>query len=186
MNYISNDTQVRFGHKQLAAVLVTAIVVILIVSLSFSGLFAAIPNQSPESTPTPTPTTTITPLSPTPTATPVPTQTATPNPTRMPVPIDFTCGAFSVTVGVDLNDGMDNAEAIAVATAIFDHELPNAAHEVKSAQATSNEVWQVGFNWELSSSATLPNGTAVELKLGHVFDVTIYAQNRTVTYTRCM
>ena len=81
---------------------------------------------------------------------------------------------------------MDKAEAIAVATAIFDHELPNAAHEVKSAQAISNEVWQVDFNWEFSSSTILANGTAIELKLGHVFDVTLYAQNRTVTYTRCM
>lgn len=79
---------------------------------------------------------------------------------------------------------MDRDEAITVATAIIDHELMNAKHELRSAEATGSDLWLVGFNWEYGM--ILPNGTAIEPILGHYFDATIYVQNRTVTYNRCM
>jgi hypothetical protein len=85
-----------------------------------------------------------------------------------------------VTVPVDLNDGMNQAEAITVAEAIINHELTEATHEVKSVNNDSG-LWNVDFSWEYTSLTM--NGT---LGLCHFFDVTINPQNQTVTYNRCM
>ncbi len=121
-----------------------------------------------------------------PTATdePAPTPTITPGPTLIPVPIDFTCNvgspyAFTVTVAVDLNDGMDRAEAIAVGEAIFNHEMTNATYEIKSANGSGTGNWTVCFLW----GAVSPDG--YHEPHGHFFNVQINSLNRTVTYSRC-
>jgi hypothetical protein len=84
-----------------------------------------------------------------------------------------------VTVAVDLNNGMDRAEAITVAEAIINHELTKVTYEVKSVNNDSG-LWNVNFSWEYTSATT--NGT---LTLGHFFDVAINPQNQTVRYNRC-
>jgi hypothetical protein len=121
-----------------------------------------------------------------PTSSPSPTPTTTPNPTFIPVPIDFkysydgTTSTSSVTVAVDLNDGMDRAEAIAVAEAIFNHEATSCNHIVKSAEVNSAGIWKVDLSW----GTIAPNGDQEELT--HIFILTINPVDRTATYSRCM
>jgi hypothetical protein len=170
------------------AVLSLTFVSLLIVAFFSSSI--ANPAESltltqPTPTPTEAPTVTST-LVPTLTPAPTPTQTPLPSPTLIPNPVDFTCGdvgnpyAFTVTVPVDLNDGMNQAEAITVAEAIINHELTKATYEVKSVNNNSG-LWNVDFSWEYTSFTI--NGT---LKLCHFFDVAINPQNQTVTYNRCL
>ena len=102
----------------------------------------------------------------------------------MPVPVDFTCDigspyAFTVTVVVDLNDGINIDEAIVVAEAIFNHELINATYEVKSANASDGEIWMVYLLW----GAVSPDG--YHESHSHYFNVEINPLDRTVTYSRC-
>jgi hypothetical protein len=52
-----------------------------------------------------------------------------------------------VTVTIDLNDGMNSAEAVMVANKIFEHELTNATYEVKSAEANDAGIWTVYLLW---------------------------------------
>ena len=166
-----------FKHKRLATILAIAAAVVLIASLPFSGLFALSPDPSTQPSPTPTETP------------PSPTPTATPSPTPIPIPADFTCydggSAFTVAVDVDLNDGMDRDEAVAVATTILKHELTDPLYELKSAQL-QGDIWTVDFNWEYKTLVTLPDGSIGTLGLGHFFDVTVNAQNRTASYSRCL
>ena len=110
--------------------------------------------------------------------------TPTPLPVHMPAPLDFICDigspyAFTVRVVVDLNDGMNNDEAIVVAETIFKHELINATYEVKSANATGAEAWTVYLLW----GAVSPNG--YHESHSHFFNVVVNPLNRTVTYSRC-
>jgi hypothetical protein len=181
---MSGGLQKRFGFKRLTAILLLAVVVLVVFVLSVNGLFVSSadssnkPVSSATSTPPPT------------TVSPTVVATATSSPTQIPIPVDFTCSygddikKFSITVAVDLNDGMNRDEAVTVATAIIDHELANAKHELRIAEVTSTCDWHVGFNWEYNMIDT--NGTILEPTLGHVFDVTINVANRTATYTRCM
>jgi hypothetical protein len=116
--------------------------------------------------------------------TPTPTPTTTPSPTIIPVPIDFTCNsgspyAFTVTAAVDLNDGMNQAEAITVAEAIFNHEMTNATYEVKSANASDAGTWTVYLLW----GAVSPDG--YHESHSHFFNVVANPLDRTVTYSRC-
>jgi hypothetical protein len=102
----------------------------------------------------------------------------------MPAPLDFICDigssyAFTVTVVVDLNDGMNNDEAIVVAETIFKHELINATYEVKSTNATGAESWTVYLLW----GAVSPHG--YHESHSHFFNVVVNPLNRTVTYSRC-
>ena len=87
--------------------------------------------------------------------------------------------SFTVIVNVDLNDGMNQAEATMVAEAIINHELTSAVHEFKSANVTDAEIWTINFSW----GAISPNGH--QESLSHYFDVTINPSDRTVTYSRC-
>jgi hypothetical protein len=174
------------NSRHFAVFISGTIIVALLLLISFNNSFgnSTVSFMITQSTPTPeTPTITPT-LEPTPTNTPFP--TATPNPTLIPIPVKFSCGeagnpyAFSVTVAVDLNNGMDKAEAITVAEAIINHELTNASYEVKSSDNNAG-LWNVNFSWECTALAT--DGT---LHLGHIFDVIINPFNQTVKYTRCM
>jgi hypothetical protein len=98
--------------------------------------------------------------------------------------VTFTCNsgskyAFTIIANVDLNDGMNQAEATMVAEAIINHELTSAVHEFKSANVTDAEIWTINFSW----GAISPNGH--QESLSHYFDVTINPSDRTVTYSRC-
>ena len=83
-------------------------------------------------------------------------------------------------VNVDLNDGMNKAEAITVADAIFNHGLTSAQYIVKSAEANEAGIWTVDLSW----GTIAPDGQ--QEALTHFFNVVIDPQNRAVTYTRCM
>jgi len=112
------------------------------------------------------------------------TPTLTPSLIPIPIPVTFTCNsgskyAFTVIANVDLNDGMNQAEATMVAEAIINHELKSAAHEFKSANVTDEGIWTINFSW----GAIRPDGS--QESLGHYFDVTINPLDRTVTYSRC-
>jgi hypothetical protein len=97
--------------------------------------------------------------------------------------VNFACNAgspyeFTVTVKIDLSDGMNSTEAVMVAREIFEHEL-NATYAVKSAEADDAGVWTVDLSWEFD----LPSGKPEVLN--HFFDVTINPLDQTVTYSRC-
>jgi hypothetical protein len=168
-----------------------AVIVALVLLGTYGNSFFNSGVSSIVTQPTPTPeTSTLTPtLTPTPTSTitpspPTPTPTITPSPTLIPVPIDFTCNAgsayaFTVTVAVDLDDGMNQAEAITVAEAIFNHEMANATYEVNSANDSNAGIWTVYLSW----GAIYPDGTH-EVHT-HYFNVVIDPLNRTITYSRC-
>lgn len=180
---MSGGLQKRFGFKRLAAILLVVVVVLVVFALSINGLLVSSAGSSNQ------PASSATPTQPPPTASPTEAATPRPSPTQIPIPVDFTCSyegnieTFTVTATVDLNDGMNSDEAVTVATAIIDHELTNAKHEVRITETSSGE-WHVGFNWEYGMIDA--NGTALESTLGHVFDVTINVGNRTAAYTRCM
>jgi hypothetical protein len=176
-------------NSKLIFVTVLSLTIVSLLIVAFFSSSIANPTE-PSTLKQPTPTSTEAPtatptLVPTLTPAPTPTQTPLPSPTLIPIPVDFTCGdvgspyAFTVTVAVDLNNGMDRAEAITVAEAIINHELTKVTHEVKSVNNDSG-LWNVNFSWEYTSATT--NGT---LTLGHFFDVAINPQNQTVRYNRC-
>ena len=99
--------------------------------------------------------------------------------------VDFICRldnhntTFTVSVAVNLDDGMDSSEAITVADKVFQHQMTNAIYIVKSAEADANGVWTVKLSWELVLNGELPES------LSHFFDVVINPSNREVSYTRC-
>jgi hypothetical protein len=172
----------RFLATSISAIIIVTLLLLIFFSNSFG--YSKTNLMVTQSTPTPQPQTITQTLAPT--SSPSSTPTATPNPTLIPIPVKFSCGeagnpyAFSVTVAVDLNNGMDKAEAITVAETIINHELTNASYEVKSSDNNAG-LWNVNFSWEYTGFAT--NGT---LHLGHIFDVIINPFNQTVKYTRCM
>jgi hypothetical protein len=169
------------GRKRVYAFIVITIVVCISLSV-FLSLEADAQFQASTSLGLTSPTST--PANVTPTLASNSTLTPTPTAVHMPVPIDFTCDigspyAFIVTVVVDLNDGMNNDEAIVVAEAIFNHELKNATYEVKSANASDAEIWTVYLLW----GAVSPDG--YHESHSHFFNVVVNPLNRTVTYSRC-
>jgi hypothetical protein len=98
--------------------------------------------------------------------------------------VSFTCKVgsnyeFTVSVGVDLNDGMNSTEAELVAIGIFEHEITNATFALKSAGADEAGIWTVRLSWEYNFQDIEP------ISLNHYFDVTINPLNQTVTYSRC-
>ena len=124
------------------------------------------------------------PSSSTPTLAPSPTPTVTTSSTPVPMPVDFTCSigssySFTVKVAVDLNDGMNRAEALLVADAVFSHEMKSSQYIVKSAEANNLGIWNVDLSW----GAIFPDGQ--QESLTHFFDVIINPQNQTATYARC-
>jgi hypothetical protein len=108
----------------------------------------------------------------------------TPSPMSNQMPVDFTCSvgssdSFTVTVAVDLEDGMNKTEALAVADAIFNHEVTNAEHIIKSVEVNDANVWIVNLSWGMIYA------DGEKESLTHFFDITINSQNQTATYTRC-
>jgi hypothetical protein len=98
--------------------------------------------------------------------------------------VNFTCNAespysFNVAVKIDLNDGMNQAEARMVAEAIINHQLNSAIHEFKSANVSDSGIWTINFSW----GAISPDGH--QESLSHYFNVMINPVNKTVTYDRC-
>jgi hypothetical protein len=86
--------------------------------------------------------------------------------------------SFTVTTDVDLSDGMNQTEAVAVAQSIFNHQLQNAAFTVKSAQPSPNGIWTVNLSW-----GAIINGQ--QEALSHTFGVEINPANQTATYSHC-
>ncbi len=104
--------------------------------------------------------------------------------------VDFTCNAgskyaFTVTVKIDLSDGMDSAEAVTVANAIFKHEMTEAIYELKSTKAHDDGIWSVNLSWEYSPMRSTTGEQDASPPFGHYFEVVINPLNQTVTYSRC-
>ena len=174
---------------------VVAVIIVVLVLATISSVFA-VQQLATRGQDTNAKNNTLSPINDTtPTATDEPTPTPKPSPsptsTPIPIPVNFTipigltvAGSSNVfTVYIDLNDGMNRDEAITVAETILNRELTNAIHVVKSAEVSSEGMWNVDFNWEYPM--TLENGTQITPVLGHFFDVIINPQNQTATYTRC-
>jgi hypothetical protein len=170
--------------KWSAVCLVIAIVVVAIVAYEANSLLISKAGSSNQPSATPSPTEAAI-------ATITPTEVATPNPTRIPVPVDFTYKrgsqySFTLTVDVDLNDGMSNQEALTVAKGLIDHELKDVSYNVEFADGNET-YWEVDFNWEGSTIVGLPSGEVyTNSGLGHFFNVYIDLIDRTINYTRCM
>lgn len=98
---------------------------------------------------------------------------------------NFTCAwarsgypnqTFTVTVDVNLTDGMNLDEAIKVAAKVFNVTMgQNKLSELKSARTDENGIWTVEFAWAYASA----------LYLGHWFETVIDPFNQTVVYDRC-
>jgi hypothetical protein len=83
--------------------------------------------------------------------------------------------AFTMAVDVDLTDGMDQDEAVFVASTLFDNALGQAVlHQFKSAEVDELGTWKVELAW----------GYATE-GLGHWFEAEIDSLNRTIVYNHC-
>lgn len=175
------------GHtkslKWPAVGLIIAIVAIAIIAYAANSLLVPKADSSDQPSATPNPTETVI-------ATITPTEVPTPNPTPIPVPVDFTNKpgsqySFTITVDVDLNDGMSSQEALTVARAFIDYNLKDVSYCVKSIKG-NDTYWEVDFNWETSSWVGLPNGEVnTNAGLGHFFNVYINLPTRTIDYTRC-
>jgi len=98
---------------------------------------------------------------------------------------NFTCAwagsgypneAFTVTVDVNLTDGMNLDEAIRVAAKVFNVTMgQNMLCELNSTCEDENGIWTVEFAWEYASA----------LYLGHWFETVIDPFNQTVVFDRC-
>jgi hypothetical protein len=163
--------------------LVIAIAVVAIVAYEVNSLLISKAGSSDQPSVTPSPTEEVI-------ATVMPTEVPTPNPTLVPVPVDFTFKpgsqySFTLTVDVDLNDGMSSQEALTVAKALIGHELTDVSYKVESSKGNETD-WEVDFNWEYSSVVGLPSGEVhTDLDLGHFFNVYINLTDRSIDYTRC-
>jgi hypothetical protein len=161
------------------------IAVTIVVNIGLSVFLSLESNAQLQASTSSNPTSAIsTPSNVTPTLASTPNPTPTPTPVHIPVPVDFTCDvgspyAFTVTCAVDLNDGMNSNEAIAVAEAIFNHEMTNATFEVKSANVSDAGIWTGYLLW----GAVSPDGH--HESHSHFFNVVVNPLNKTVTYSRC-
>lgn len=114
-----------------------------------------------------------------PTSIPTPAPTLTPTPTPIPIPVDFIVGSVTLTVNVDLNDGMNREEAILVAQPLFAYVHSHATNELKSAEVNEAGVWTVSLPW----GAVSPDG--YQESHGHYFIATIDPTTRTADYNTC-
>jgi cytoskeletal protein RodZ len=116
-----------------------------------------------------------------PTPTPTPAPASTPTPTPIPIPVDFTVKGdnLTLTVNVDLNDGMNREEAILVAQQVFAYVHSSSTNELKSAEVNEAGVWTVSLPW----GAVLPDG--YQESHGHYFIATIDPMTRIVEYKTC-
>ena len=101
--------------------------------------------------------------------------------------VNFTCAwarigdpnkTFTVTINVDLTDGMNLDEAIRVATTVFNVTMgQNKLHGLRFADEDENGIWKIEFGWEYA--------TVTPLYFGHWFEAIINPSNQTVVYDRC-
>jgi hypothetical protein len=114
---------------------------------------------------------------------PLPTATPTPTATPIPIPVDFRVNGTSngvISTNIDLNDGMDQTEAIMVAQQLLARAHPgNITYEFKSAEVDAEGVWTVSLPWGLVS----PDGT--QESHSHYFITTIDPTSLTVDYGTC-
>jgi regulatory protein YycI of two-component signal transduction system YycFG len=80
---------------------------------------------------------------------------------------------FTTAVKINLTDGMDQDEAVEVATDVFNATI-NAQYSVKSVSMDKDSVWTVEFRWGYQGEP-----------LGHWFKAVINPIDRTVVYDRC-
>lgn len=80
---------------------------------------------------------------------------------------------FNVTVKVNLMDGMNQEEAIEVASEVFNFSV-GTPHALESVNVDENGIWTVQFTWGYEGEA-----------LGHWFEAIINPFNQTVVYNRC-
>jgi archaellin len=90
----------------------------------------------------------------------------------------FTCTNINlkVTVKVNLNNGMNSAEALAIGNKVFGYDNPASKPYHTEGKATVNEqgVWNVYYNW----------GSGWE-PLSHYYFVNIYPSNQTFYWESC-
>lgn len=146
-------------NKRLTAVLATIVVVIVVLAFSLNSLLASNADLSNQPSATPT-------------------LMATPSSTPIPVPIDFSIDNTSITVNVDLNNGMDRVEAILVAEKALEYAHNHETHQVESAEVTDG-IWEVSLPW----GAVMSNGK--QESHDHYFVATIDPIERTVAYSTC-
>lgn len=181
---MANNSGRTKSLKWSAVGLVIAIVAVAIVAYAANSLLISKAGASDQPSATPNPTQEAI-------ATITPTEAPTPNPTLIPVPVDFTYEpgsqySFTLTVDVDLNDGMSNQEAVTVAKALINHELKDVSYYIKATKGNET-CWTVNFNWESSSRVGLPSGEVLtNSDLSHVFNVEINLADRSIDYARCM
>jgi hypothetical protein len=180
---MANNSGRTKSLKWSTAGLVIAIIAVAVVAYAANSLLISKAGSSDQPSATPNPTEEAI-------ATITPTEAATPNPTHIPVPVEFTVKpgsqySFTLTVDVDLNDGMSSQEAITVAKTLIDHELKDVSYYVKSTKGNETR-WMVNFNWETSSITDLPSGEVnTNPDLRHFFNVNIDLLTRTIDYNRC-
>lgn len=80
---------------------------------------------------------------------------------------------FTTAVRINLMDGMDQDEAVEVATDVFNATV-NAQYAVKSVNVDEDSVWTVELRWGYQGEP-----------LGHWFKAVINPIDRTVVYDRC-
>lgn len=94
-------------------------------------------------------------------------------------PTSFTCRydssneTFAVAVEIDLTDGMNQDEAVKVATEVFKVSV-GGQYELRTVTADEQGLWTVEFGWGYPGES-----------LGHWFEGVINPFDRTVTYNRC-
>ena len=80
---------------------------------------------------------------------------------------------FTIIVQINLTDGMDQDEAVIVATKVFNATM-TAQYAVRSVSVDDQFVWTVEFRWGYQGEP-----------LGHWFRAVINPIDRTVVYDRC-
>jgi len=111
-----------------------------------------------------------------------PTPSPAPTPTPIPIPVDYTINDSShitLTINIDLNDGMNRDEAILVAQQLFAYAHSHATYELKSAEVNDAGVWTVSLPW----GAVSPDGS--QESHSHFFIATIDPATRTVEFSTC-
>ena len=94
-------------------------------------------------------------------------------------PTSFTCRynssnqTFAVSAEIDLTDGMNQDEAVKVATEVFKASV-GAQYQLRTASANEQGMWTVEFDWGYPGES-----------LGHWFEAIINPFDRTAAYNRC-
>ncbi|MDR0470739.1 MAG: hypothetical protein LBH79_03290 [Nitrososphaerota archaeon] len=96
----------------------------------------------------------------------------------------FTCHTgseyeFAFPVKVDLSDGMNAAEAEAVARSLYETTMNQTNYEVKEVKSNSDDTWTVFLLWGSVSPDGYVEGH------NHYYNVHVNAADKTVRYDRC-